>query len=113
MRMSHSAASPWSTRADTAKEGNARLAIYRDADAPVFVADEFRSMIERAPSLVRLPDLLRYLLEYPNTRCANQLVHHRLFGESVLCLVVQPLLLPTATRGFEFMEMSLRLHQSG
>lgn len=46
--------------------GNARLAIYRDADAPVFVADEFRSMIERAPSLVGLPDLLKYLLEYPS-----------------------------------------------
>ena len=45
--------------------GNARLAVYRDADHPVFVADEFRSMIERVPSLARLPDLLTYLLEYP------------------------------------------------
>jgi hypothetical protein len=46
--------------------GNARLAVYRDADDPVFVANEFRSMIERAPSLVRMPDLLQYLLEYPS-----------------------------------------------
>jgi hypothetical protein len=47
--------------------GNARLAVYRDADDPVFVANEFRSMIERAPSLVRRPDLLQYLLEYPSS----------------------------------------------
>jgi hypothetical protein len=46
--------------------GNARLAVYRDSDAPVFVADEFRSMIDRAPSLVRMPDLQQYLLEYPS-----------------------------------------------
>jgi hypothetical protein len=46
--------------------GNARLAVYRDADDPVFVANEFRSMIERAPSLARMPDLQRYLLQYPS-----------------------------------------------
>jgi hypothetical protein len=46
--------------------GNARLAVYRDADDPVFVANEFRSMIERAPSLTRMPDLQKYLLEYPS-----------------------------------------------
>jgi hypothetical protein len=45
--------------------GNSRLAVYRDAEHPVFVADEFRSMIDRAPSLVRMPDLQNYLLEYP------------------------------------------------
>jgi hypothetical protein len=28
-------------------------------------SDEFRTMIERAPSLARMPDLLTYLLEYP------------------------------------------------
>jgi hypothetical protein len=32
--------------------GNNQLAVYRDADDPVFVASEFRSMIERAPALV-------------------------------------------------------------
>ena len=47
--------------------GNARLAVDRDAGDPVFVANEFRSMIERAPSLVRMPDLLKYLLEYPSS----------------------------------------------
>ena len=46
--------------------GNERLAVYRDADDPVFVANEFRSMIERAPALMAMPDLLRYLLEYPS-----------------------------------------------
>ena len=39
--------------------------MYRDADDPVFATNEFRSMIERAPALVPMPDLLRYLLEYP------------------------------------------------
>jgi hypothetical protein len=47
------------------KGGNKELAVYRDADDPVFVEKEFRSMIERAPALVPMPDLLRYLLEYP------------------------------------------------
>jgi len=51
--------------------GNARLAVYRDADDPVFVANEFRSMIERAPSLTRTPDLLKYLLEYPSSPLAS------------------------------------------
>ncbi len=45
--------------------GNARLAVYRDADRPTFVANEFRSMIERLPALAALPDLQRYLLDYP------------------------------------------------
>ena len=46
--------------------GNARLAIYRDRDRPTFVANEFRSMIERLPSLWSMPDLRRFLLDYPN-----------------------------------------------
>ena len=45
--------------------GNTRLAVYRDAARPTFVADEFRSMVARLPSLVALPDLQRYLLQYP------------------------------------------------
>jgi hypothetical protein len=46
--------------------GNSRLAVYRDAKRPTFVAQEFSSMIERMPSLTEyLPDLKRYLLEYP------------------------------------------------
>jgi hypothetical protein len=46
--------------------GNARLAIYRDKDRPTYVANEFRSMIDRLPALATyLPDVKRYLLEYP------------------------------------------------
>ena len=45
--------------------GNARLAVYRDSESPLFVANEFRSMIERAPSLMGMPDLQQYLLGYP------------------------------------------------
>lgn len=48
--------------------GNARLATYRDSDRPTFVAKEFGSMVDRMPSLVvYLPDLRRYLLDYPKT----------------------------------------------
>ena len=46
--------------------GNDQLAVYRDADRPTFVASEFRSMIDRLPSLAEfLPDLKRYLLDFP------------------------------------------------
>jgi hypothetical protein len=46
--------------------GNSRLATYRDSKRPIFVAQEFASMVERMPSLTEyLPDLKRYLLEYP------------------------------------------------
>jgi hypothetical protein len=50
------------------KGGNATLAVYRDDDDPLFVAHEFRSMIERAPALAPMPDLLRFLLDYPAAR---------------------------------------------
>ena len=44
--------------------GNARLAVYRDHDRPTFVANEFRSMIDRLPRLgAELPDLTRHLLD--------------------------------------------------
>lgn len=46
--------------------GNARLAVYRDSDDPVFVGQEFRSMIERLPALAPMPDMQRYLLDYPS-----------------------------------------------
>ena len=46
--------------------GNSRLAEYRDQDRPTFVAKEFESMVNRMPELTEyLPDLRRYLLEYP------------------------------------------------
>lgn len=49
--------------------GNARLAVYRDARRPTFVANEFRSMIERLPALVEyLPELRAYLLDYPKAK---------------------------------------------
>ena len=52
--------------------GNARLAVYRDHDRPTFVANEFRSMIDRLPRLgAELPDLTRHLLDYPNAPLAN------------------------------------------
>jgi hypothetical protein len=52
--------------------GNAKLAVYRDKDRPTFVATEFRSMIDRLPRLgAQLPDLTRYLLDYPTAALAH------------------------------------------
>jgi hypothetical protein len=46
--------------------GNSRLATYRDAERPTFVAQEFAAMIDRMPALTEyLPDLKTYLLDYP------------------------------------------------
>jgi hypothetical protein len=46
--------------------GNASLAVYRDHERPTYVANEFRSMIDRLPRLAtQLPDLKGYLLDYP------------------------------------------------
>lgn len=48
--------------------GNARLGVYRDSAHPTFVANEFKAMIDKVPELVGyMPDLQRYLLEYPKT----------------------------------------------
>jgi hypothetical protein len=47
--------------------GNERLAVYRDSSRPTFVAQEFRAMVDQMPALTtHLPDLRRYLLEYPH-----------------------------------------------
>jgi hypothetical protein len=52
--------------------GNSRLATYRDAKRPTFVAQEFAAMVDRMPSLTEyLPDLRRYLLEYPKATLPN------------------------------------------
>jgi hypothetical protein len=52
--------------------GNAKLAVYRDKDHPTFVASEFQSMIDRLPTLAAaLPDLKRYLLDYPRASLPN------------------------------------------
>jgi len=46
--------------------GDSRLAVYRDAKRPTFVAQEFAAMVDRMPELTDyLPDLKRYLLGYP------------------------------------------------
>jgi hypothetical protein len=46
--------------------------VYRDHERPTYVADEFRSMIERLPRLAtQLPDLRQYLLDYPNAVLPN------------------------------------------
>jgi hypothetical protein len=51
--------------------GNARLATYRDSSRPTFVGEEFKSMIERMPALTALPDLRKYLLEFPAASVPN------------------------------------------
>jgi hypothetical protein len=50
------------------ESGNGGLAVYRDKSRPTFVADEFRSMVDRMPELTTyLPELRRYLLDYPRS----------------------------------------------
>jgi hypothetical protein len=52
--------------------GNAKLGVHRDKDRHTFVATEFRSMIDRLPRLTaELPDLTRFLLQYPKATLAN------------------------------------------
>jgi hypothetical protein len=49
--------------------GNAKLATYRDAERPTFVASEFKDMIERMPALTEyLRDIKRYLLDFPQAK---------------------------------------------
>ena len=51
------------------KGGDQRLAVYRDDSRPTFVAQEFRSMVDRTPTLTEfMPNLRRYLLEYPKVQ---------------------------------------------
>ena len=64
--------------------GNARLGTHRDRERPTFVANEFRSMIDRLPRLAaELPELRRYLLEYPNATLANSTDFLYLAGDTV------------------------------
>ena len=52
--------------------GNERLAVYRDNSRPMFVAEEFRSMVNEMPSLTTyLPSMRRYLLEYPKAQLSD------------------------------------------
>ena len=47
--------------------GDAALGTYRDKDQPANVADTFQSLLSRSKALpVYLPELDRYLLDYPN-----------------------------------------------
>jgi len=46
--------------------GDSRLAVYRDSARPTFVANEFKSMVDRMPSLTEyLTELKQYLLGFP------------------------------------------------
>ena len=52
--------------------GNSRLAVYRDAQRPTFVAQEFAAMVDRMPEMTSyLPDLRKYLLDYPKVILPN------------------------------------------
>ena len=52
--------------------GNDRLGVYRDKDRPVFVAKEFRSLVDDVPTFGSvLPDLKQYLLDYPRATLTN------------------------------------------
>jgi hypothetical protein len=52
--------------------GNEALGEYRDKQRPARVADQFQTMIGRASALPDvLPELRRYLLEYPNAELAG------------------------------------------
>jgi len=52
--------------------GNSRLAEYRDAERPTFVAQEFAAMVNRMPPLTNyLTDLKGYLLNYPKVTLPN------------------------------------------
>jgi hypothetical protein len=52
--------------------GNSALGTYRDKKHPAAVAETFQSLLSRAKALpVYLPDLDRYLLEYPNVHVDN------------------------------------------
>jgi hypothetical protein len=52
--------------------GNSRLAAYRDAERPTFVAQEFAGMVDDMPFLTsQLPDLKKYLLDFPRATLPN------------------------------------------
>ncbi|MGA8221229.1 MAG: hypothetical protein WB780_06200 [Candidatus Acidiferrales bacterium] len=52
--------------------GNSALGTYRDKKHPAAVADTFQSLLSRSKALpVYLPDLDRYLLEYPDIHLDN------------------------------------------
>ena len=57
---------------DYKQGGNAALGTYRDKNHPAVVAEVFASLLSRSKALpVYLPDLHRYLLDYPNVKLDN------------------------------------------
>ncbi len=57
---------------DYIQGGNAALGVYRDKKHPAAVAETFQSLLSRVEALpAYVPDLDRYLLEYPNFKPAN------------------------------------------
>src|ERR1700747_3409522 len=62
--------------------GDAALGTYRDKDHPAEVAEVFRSLLSRSKALpVYLPDLDRYLLDYPAAESEN--IQSELYWEKV------------------------------
>lgn len=62
--------------------GNAALGTYRDKDHPTDVADAFQSLLSRSKALpAYLPELDRYLLDYPNSQSVN--IKSEFFWEKV------------------------------
>src|SRR5215813_12210889 len=54
------------------KDGNSALGSYYDKEHPVPVTERFASLLSESPSLSQyLPDLKRYLLDYPRAQLAN------------------------------------------
>ena len=64
------------------KGGNLALGVYRDKDHPTRVAETFQSLLGRLRSLpVYLPDVNRFLLEYPTVTLQNS--HSKFYWEKV------------------------------
>lgn len=54
------------------KEGNSALGSYYDKKHPLHVTEQFESLLGQSPSLASyLPDLKRYLLDYPRAQLPN------------------------------------------
>jgi hypothetical protein len=54
------------------KGGNAALGVYRDKEHPTMIAETFQTLLSRVKPLpVYLPELNRYLLEYPDAQLKN------------------------------------------
>jgi hypothetical protein len=52
--------------------GNAALGTYRDGKTPALIAEQFRALVDRfRPLPVYIPDVRRYLLEYPEYQPPN------------------------------------------